>query len=140
MSRVVLDTHALIAGLRSKRGASFRLLEELGRGTFKITLSVPLVLEYEEILIRQASQLGLSKEDVESILDYLCRVANLQEVFFLWRPVLPDLKDDFVLEVAVAGGCDAIVTHNVRDFVGTRSFGIAVVRPGSFLNELKELK
>lgn len=70
--RVVLDTNVLVAGLRSRRGASFRLLSEVGRGKFEIALSVPLVLEYEDALLRHAAVTGLSTADVDAVLDYLC--------------------------------------------------------------------
>ena len=134
--RVVLDTNVLIAGLRSRQGASFRLLDEVGRGRFEIALSVPLVLEYEDALLRHASVTGLSRRDVDVILDYFCSVAHLQTIFFLWRPLLPDPKDDLVLELAVAAGCRTVVTYNVRDFRGAESLGVLAQRPGAFLKAI----
>jgi predicted nucleic acid-binding protein len=74
--RVVLDTNVLVAGLRSQQGASFRLLDEVGRGKFEIALSVPLVFEYEDALLRHAPVTGLSRRDVDVILDYFCSVAH----------------------------------------------------------------
>ncbi len=73
-------------------------------------------MEYEEAAKRSADATGLSDADVEDILDYLCSVAHLQEIHFLWRPVLRDAEDDHVLEVAVGDRADFIVTHNVKDF------------------------
>ncbi len=137
--RVVLDTNVLVAGLRSRRGASFRLLAEVGRGKFEIALSVPLVLEYEDALLRHASVTGLSRRDVDAVLDYFCSVAHLQTIFFLWRPLLPDPKDDLVLELAVAAGCRTVVTHNVRDFRGSESLGVSARRPGEFLKAIGAL-
>jgi predicted nucleic acid-binding protein len=134
--RVVLDTNVLVAGLRSRQGASFRLLGEVGRGKFEIALSVPLVLEYEDALLRHASVTGLSRRDVDVILDYFCSVAHLQTIFFLWRPLLPDPKDDLVLELAVAAGSRTVVTHNVKDFRGAESLGVSAQRPGSFLKAI----
>ena len=131
--RVVLDTNVLVAGLRSRQGASFRLLAEVGRGKFEIALSVPLVLEYEDALLRHEPVTGLSRRDVDVILDYFCSVAHLQTIFFLWRPLLPDPKDDLVLELAVAAGCRTVVTYNVRDFRGAESLGVLAQRPGPFL-------
>jgi putative PIN family toxin of toxin-antitoxin system len=131
--RVVVDTSVLVAGLRSRRGAAFRLLTEVGKTTFEIALSVPLVLEYEDVLLRHADKMGLAADDIDALLDYLCRVAHLQRIFFLWRPLLPDPKDDLVLEVAVAAECEAIVTYNVRHFAGAKRFGIQVLEPGPFL-------
>jgi predicted nucleic acid-binding protein len=131
--RVALDTNVLVAGLRSRQGASFRLLDDVGRGRFEIALSVPLVLEYEDALLRHAPVTGLSRRDVDVFLDYFCSVAHLQEIFFLWRPLLPDPKDDLVLELAVAAGCRTVVTYNVRDFRGAESLGVSAQRPGPFL-------
>ena len=134
--RVVLDTNVLVAGLRSRRGASFQLLSEIGRGKFEIALSVPLVLEYEDALLRHASVTGLSRRNVDVVLDYYCSVAHLQTIFFLWRPLLPDPKDDLVLELAVAAGCRTVVTYNLRDFRGAESLGVSAVRPGTFLKTI----
>jgi putative PIN family toxin of toxin-antitoxin system len=131
--RAVLDTNVLVAALRSRQGASFRLLELLRTGRFEIAASVPLVLEYEAVLVRHAAELRMTREEAVGVVDYLCSVAHRQEIHFLWRPTLSDPHDEFVLELGVAAGCHAIVTHNVRDFRGARGFGPAVVTPASFL-------
>lgn len=131
-----MDTNVIVSGLRSRRGASFRLLQEIGRSRFEIALSVPLVLEYEDVLLRPGSVEALSVVDVEAVLDYFCRVAHRQQIFFLWRPQLPDPKDDLLLELAVAAGSEAIVTHNTRDFVGAEKFGISVAAPAAFLRRM----
>ncbi len=136
--RLVLDTNVLISALRSRNGASFEVLSRVGRGQFDIVLSVPLVLEYEEVAKRLARSLGLKNAVVDDILDYLCQVGMLRGIFFLWRPFLKDPLDDMVLEAAVEGECDFIVTHNVKDFVGVEKFGLEVLRPGEFLRRLEE--
>ena len=138
--RIIVDTSVLVAGLRSRRGAAFRLLTEVGKTSFDIALSVPLVLEYEDVLLRHAEKMGLAADDIDALLDYFCRVAHLQRIFFLWRPLLPDPKDDLVLEVAVAAECEAIVTYNVRHFAGAERFGIQVLEPGPFLRGIGVLK
>ena len=133
----VLDTNVLVAGLRSRRGASFQLLQLVGASdAFHICLSVPLVLEYEAVVKRQARELGLKLGEVDSVLDYLCSVAAMHEVFFLWRPVLRDPRDDFVLELAVSAGCETIVTFNQRDFAGAEAFGIGIERPREFMKRI----
>ena len=138
--RVVLDTNVLVAGLRSRRGASFRLLSEVGKGQFEIALSVPLVLEYEDALLRHSDVTRLNQVDVDALLDYYCSVAHLQQIFYLWRPFLPDPKDDLLLELAVAAQCQSIVTFNRRDFAGVDKFGVSVVEPGPFLSGLGVLQ
>jgi len=136
MTFVVLDTSVLVAGVRSRGGASFQLLSRIGTGAFDIAVSVPLVLEYEDALIRHLPATALSKGDVLDLIDYICSVAIRHEVFYLWRPNLRDPNDDLVLELAVAANCDAIVTHNVRDFADVRRFGLRLLTPGAFLREL----
>lgn len=132
---MVLDTNILVAAMRSKRGASFRVLSGIGRDRFEFVVSVPLVLEYEQALMA-ARPPGVTPADVQALLDYLCSEAQLQEVFYLWRPHLSDPKDDLVLEAAVAGACEAIVTHNQRHFEGARDFGIEVLSSARFLGRL----
>ncbi len=135
---MVLDTNVLVAALRSRRGASFRVVSEIGRDRFEFVLSVPLVLEYEQALIKTRPP-GVNQMDIQAFLDYLCSEARLQEIFYLWRPCLDDPKDDLVLEAAVAGACQAIVTHNRRHFQGAARFGITVLSPAEFLARLGAL-
>jgi putative PIN family toxin of toxin-antitoxin system len=133
--RVVLDTSVIVAAWRSRTGASFALLEHLQNGFYDIAVSVPLVLEYEAVLLRHLTA-GRRKPDVEALVDYLCAVGHQQGIFFLWRPLLRDAKDDMVAEVAVASSASAIVTHNLRDFEGVARFGVKVLAPGQFLLNL----
>ena len=139
MRRIVLDTNVLVAAGRSNRGASYRLLEMVGPDAgFELTVSVPLVLEYEMALKRATE---LSNADVEAIVDYLCRHADRRSIYFLWRPFLRDPSDEMVLEVAVGGEAELIVTHNVKDFAGVEErFGIRVVRPGAFLAQMEGIQ
>lgn len=136
MRRVVLDTNVVVSGMRSREGASYRLLVELGADPrFRISISVPLAMEYEMALKRVR---GLRLMDAERMVDSLCEVGEKREIYFLWRPFLRDPKDEMVLEVAVEAQADAIVTHNVRDFKGVEErFGIRIVTPGAFLLELE---
>ncbi len=134
--RAAIDTNVLVSGLRSSRGTSFRMLQLVGTSAFEFALSVPLVLEYETVLKRESAALGLGEDDVDVLIRYWCDVAHLQEIHFLWRPVLRDPKDDHVLELAVAAGCGLIVTHNVRDFAPSATWGIEAVRPGEFLRRV----
>ena len=133
---IVLDTNVLIAGLRSRNGASFQLLSLVGESAFELNVSVPLVLEYEEVAKRESRALGLTHAEIDDVLDYLCAVATHREIYFLWRPVLRDAADDMVLEVAVEAGCDIVVTHNVRDFAGAERFGVRALTPGEFLKRI----
>lgn len=134
--RVVLDTNVVVSALRSRRGASAALLLEAGTGRFQHCLSVALLLEYESALKRPHSGARIPREAIEDVLDYLAATGHLQEIFFLWRPLLPDPGDDHVLEVAVAGSCEAIITYNRRDFRGAERFGVRIMTPRELLQRL----
>ena len=131
--KVVLDTSVLVAAARSKSGASHALLWLVPDARFQPVVSVPLFLEYRAVLLRPENLLQRPPKQAEDFLDFLLSASHLQEVFFLWRPALPDPDDDLILELAVAAGCRYIVTHNLRDFRGTEKWGIAAVTPGAFL-------
>ena len=135
--RVVLDSNVLVSALRSRRGASFQLLKLLRRGRFEVALSVPLALEYEAVLRRHAGTLGLARDEVDGLVDYLCDIGYRQAIHFLWRPTLTDPRDEFILELAVAANRNAIITHNVRDFAGASRFAVPIMKPGAFLAALE---
>ena len=132
----MIDTSVFVAALRSSQGASYRLMLLAGGTEFELALSVPLVLEYEDAAKRMPEATGLGPEDIDDIIDYLCGVAHLQELHFLWRPVLRDPQDDHVLELAAEAGCEIVVTHNVRDFAGSERFGVIAITPGEFLRRI----
>lgn len=135
--RVVLDSNVVVAGVRSGRGASNRVLSLVGSGRFVHAVSVALAFEYESAVLRPEAGVRLPRPLIDDILDYLCSAADRQRIHFLWRPVLPDPSDDLVLEVAVHAACSAIVTFNARDFRGAERFGIRVLTPGAFLRMLQ---
>ena len=132
--RIILDTNVLVAGLKSRRGASFKLLTLIDSGLFSLHLSVPLAFEYEDVLNR--ADLGISVPDSEALLDFICSVATHEPIFYLWRPYLKDAKDDMVLEAAVASQASHIVTFNTKDFAGIGRFGIQALWPADFLIQL----
>lgn len=90
------------------------------------------------LLLRPENRLERSPAQAEAFLDGVLAASHLQEVYFLWRPALPDPDDDLILELAVAAGCRYIVTHNLRDFRGTEPWGITAVTPGDFLRLIEK--
>jgi predicted nucleic acid-binding protein len=136
--QIVIDTNVFVSALRSRRGASYRLLGLIGTGRFEVELSVPLALEYESVGRRILPATNLTEADLDAILDFVYRSARLREIFYSWRPCLVDPADDMVLELAVAAGGATIVTFNRRDFRGAEQFGVRVCSPQEFLSEIGE--
>ena len=136
---VVIDTNVIIAALRSKRGASNKLLSLVGTSKFEIHDSVALILEYEDVIQRQRAELGLSQDEVSTFIDALCSMAHHHKIYFLWRPFLTDVNDELVLELAVSANCEYILTHNISDFRGSEKFGIRAITPKEFLQVIREV-
>ena len=138
MYQVVIDTNVLVAALLSNRGASYRLLHLVGDRRWRINLSVPLVLEYEQTLKRVCTAGDLNAIDIDSVIHFLCANASLRLIFFLWRPLLRDPNDHFVLELAVESRADFLVTFNTKDFVDAERFGVRVISLREFLAIIRE--
>jgi len=138
--RVVLDTNILVAAARSREGASFALLQALREGRFCALASVPLMLEYEAVLKRPEQLVpGLrTMATVDAFLDALCLRVEQVHLHFLWRPQLRDPDDEMVLETALNGHADAVVTLNVADFVPAARFHMPVLLPRQFWQHLQE--
>lgn len=139
MPRVVLDTNIVVTALRSASGASNAVMREVAHGRVTPLVTPALFLEYEAVLKRAEQRLahGLSLGDIDRFLAGLASACEAVEVSFRWRPQLSDPNDEMVLETAVNGVADALVTHNARDFLkGAARFGVRVLRPGEFLKEL----
>ena len=139
--RLVLDTNVIVAGLRSPLGASADLLDRaLGR-EFTLLLSVALVLEYESICKAPTQRIvaGLTASEVEVIMSALCAVAEPVRSRFLWRPQLRDPADEMVLEAAINGSADALVTFNRRDFgAAAERFGMKLLSPQQALQRIRK--
>jgi len=137
--RVVLDTCVLVAGLRSQLGASSRVLYAVAEQRCIPLVTTAVFLEYEAVLLRSEQRLatGMSPEDVEGFLAAFASAAEPVDLNFLWRPQLRDPADELMLEAAVNGRAEALVTHNIGDFQSaTERFGVRTMTPGVFLKEL----
>ncbi|HET54146.1 MAG TPA: putative toxin-antitoxin system toxin component, PIN family [Ignavibacteria bacterium] len=137
--KIVIDTNVIVSALCSQNGYSFDLLSIIDDNRFRVCISVPLVLEYEDALLKNKSAIALSIEEIDAVLDYICLIGDKRKIFFLWRPFLKDPKDDMVLELAVEARCDFIVSFNKKDFVGSEKFNIEIVTPKEFLKMIGEL-
>jgi putative PIN family toxin of toxin-antitoxin system len=140
MRKIVVDTNVLLAALRLRNGASFKLISLIGQEKFEVCISVSLILEYEEQCQLIYEAIGLTENDIQDVLNYLCWAGTSTKIHFLWRPFLHNIDDDMILELAVAGGCDSIVTYNLKDFKNVeQKFGIKVISPKQFLQEIGEI-
>jgi len=139
MKRLVLDTSVIVSAFRSSRGASFVILNLVAKRRLVPLVSTALFLEYEDVLQRpeQRDAHGLDPSAVSKALKELAALCEPVEPHFSWRPQLSDPADEMVLEVALNGSADGIVTHNVRDFhQAVPKFGIPVLTPGALLERI----
>lgn len=137
---MVLDTNILVAGLRSRSGASNAVLRDVASGRLTPLVSPALFLEYEAVLKRAEQRLahGFDLSAIDGFLGALASASEPVDVSFRWRPQLSDASDEMVLETAVNGQADALVTHNLRDFRGAAErFGLRVLTPGNLLKEIR---
>ena len=137
--RYVLDTNVLVAALRSQKGASRKLLMCVLDGDIAVCASVPLMVEYEAVLTRpeHLAATGLSVEDTNAILDAFTAIAEPVRFRFVWRPQLGDPADEMVLETAVNGGADRLVTFNIRHLMAAAGrFGIVTMTPPEAWKEI----
>ena len=140
--RYVLDTCVVVSALRSRNGASNRVLRLALLGELPAVCHYKLLAEYSEVLFRmvRSGELVYSRDQVERFLAALVTVSQEVEVRFLWRPNLPDEGDNFVYEAAFAASPATIVTHNVRDFRRPQLEwpGVLVKTPQQVLIEVSE--
>lgn len=129
--RLAIDTNVWVAALRNRNGPSFALMQLIRRGLALMCCSPALFLEYEDVLKRpeQLAASGLLDQDVDAILNELAGLIVPVTTHYQWRPQLRDPADEMVLEAAVNGQVNAIVTYNLRDFSPALRFGIPVQNP-----------
>lgn len=132
MIEIIIDTNVLVAAMKSRNGNSFKLLSMIDGGRWRLNISTPLVFEYEAILKREIET--ERAPDCERLIDYLCLIGTAHQIFYLWRPMLKDPKDDHILELAVKSNA-SIITWNVKDFSLANQFGISVLTPAELLQK-----
>lgn len=140
MVRIVLDTSVVVAALRTRLGAGNAVLRLVAQRQLVLLATPPLFLEYEDVLKRPEHQLvhGLPPEAIDEFLAELAALIEPVEVHFQWRPQARDPNDEMILEAAINGRADALVTYNVADFAGAAErFRISVLRPADLLKKVK---
>jgi len=141
MFRIVLDTSVMVAGLRSRNGPNNALLRHIDLGDLILLCTPPLFLEYEDVLKRpdQIAAHGLSSLQIDEFMDELAILITPVDVYFQWRPQVADPNDEMVLEAAVNGNADALVTNNLRDFAGIpQRFNLQVLSPVQMLRKVRQ--
>ncbi len=115
---IVQDTNVFVAALRSQEGASAAVLDRCLARSDQAVMGAALLAEYEELVQRDSlwREVPVTAAEREALLDDFCAAAVWQPVYFRWRPNLADADDDRVLELAIAGGVEHLVTHNLRAF------------------------
>ena len=135
----VFDTSVLVAAFRSRRGASFLVLQALRQKVIAGAVSEALFLEYSDVLKRDENlqQFWTAPSEVDVILGVLADVLQPVPIYFRWRPQLSDPDDEMVLECAINAQAEMIVTFNVQDFLpAAKQFGFDVIQPGHFVRLL----
>ena len=137
--QIVIDTNVILAGLRSKNGASYKLLSRLNDKRFQINISATLIFEYEEILKREKQQIGLTNEEIDDIINGICYLANHHDIFYIWRPLAKDKDDDFLIDLALKCQAQFIISYNDKDLRPIEKFGVSILTPKEFLQLLGEI-
>ncbi len=129
----MLDTCVIIAAIKSRRGASFQLVElaAIRNDYFETVLTAALISQYEDVIFRPEHRLpGWRDEDLHALISSLLVPADWVGTSFSIRPTLNDAGDELVLEAAINGQAEMIVTFNTKDFRPAKQFGIRVLNPG----------
>lgn len=138
--RVVLDTNVVVAAMRSHRGASAELIRLAARKQLTLIGGLTLALEYIDVCSRPAARdrTGVTAPDAIRFAEEVVSLLDPVEIRFRWRPAGPDAGDDHVVETALNGRADAVVTFNLRDFTeASRRFGLPVLQPSGILRVLE---
>lgn len=136
---IVIDTSVFVSALLSKSGASREVLRRCLQGLHLPCMSLALFSEYRDVLGRRElfEHCPLNEDERVELMQALMAVSRMTEIFFLWRPNLADEGDNHVLELAVASGAHAIVTHNLADFrrAELKFPAVRILSPADFLKE-----
>lgn len=135
---IVVDTNVILSALCSSRGYSFVLFEKMLKAGVNYLINLKLISEYHAVLTRleNLKRIPLSLAEIEAVLALLAQQGHFQETYYRWRPNLRDESDNFVFELAVAGGAENIVTFNKTDFQDYQlKFHIKILTPGEFLKK-----
>lgn len=135
---VTVDSNVIFQALYSNRGASYRILQLLKDGKIQFALSVPVFMEYCDLLKRQSTieLAGLSAAQINAVLDFIAFSGLEHKISFLYRPNLADESDNKFIELALASQSRYLITANIKHYTNNNElilFGVEVVTPGEFM-------
>jgi putative PIN family toxin of toxin-antitoxin system len=140
LDRVVIDTNVFAGALLGSTGYNRRVIRACLSGRLKPLIGQALFLEYEDVLNRRDlfRTSPLSRPERQELFAAFLSLCEWVQVYFSWRPNLPDEADNHIVELAVAGGAAMIVTNNVRDFraADLRFPDLRIVAPRELVKEL----
>ncbi len=142
MNRVVIDANIFVSALMSSDGSAREVLRLAFLGDIQLLMGNALLAEYEDVTRRDhvAERCILNATERQELLGAFLSVCEWVSIYFLWRPNLRDENDNHLIELALAGGADLIITHNIRDFKHSDlSFpDLSIMEPGEFLNRRRQ--
>jgi putative PIN family toxin of toxin-antitoxin system len=137
--KVVVDTNVIISGLTSPEGKNRRILHACIAGTITPLLGMALFSEIEDVAFRKETlkRCPVSKEEVRILLNAMYANAQWIRIYFLWRPNLPDESDNHLLELAIAGQAQCLITNNLKDVNRGELFfpSLYVLHPADFVED-----
>lgn len=139
MIQVIIDTNVFVAALISETGASREVIRRCLQKSYQPCISLALFAEYQDLMGRHElfASCPLTEPERKDLFCALMSVSRMTDIYYLWRPNLPDEGDNHVIELAVAAGAKAIVTHNRADFrrAELRFPDIKILSPADLLKE-----
>jgi putative PIN family toxin of toxin-antitoxin system len=134
---IVVDTSVIVSALIGAKGASRQVLRGCLVGEYKPLISTALFLECEDVISRDRIKKAcpLSDREVRELMNGFYRVCRWVPIYYLWRPNLRDESDNFLIELAIAGNSNTIVTNNVKDLTGAelKFDNLRILKPEQFL-------
>lgn len=135
--RIVVDTNVFIAAILSPAGENREVVRSCLLGKARPLMGAALFYEYEDVLSRKELMLKspVSLAERKALFAAFLSVADWVKIYFLWRPNLPDEGDNHLIELALAGSAEAVVTNNLKDFQNgeLRFPGLRIQSPHQFL-------
>jgi len=137
--KIVIDTSVWISALIKRDSKARELIRLIFKAKLSPQMSETLFREYEDVMKRKKIQelTPLSLEEQNELFEAYLSTCKWNEIYYMWRPNLQDENDNFIVELAVASGAEAIITYNVKDFKSAELvFKHKIITPEDFIKEM----